>query len=86
MRKYIYFALLLFAIFAGLWGYRLGYDKAKSEIINKNNDIIEQQRQAITNAQQKILDFQRVISYNNDDCFNRVWDEEIIRATNPFLR
>lgn len=86
MRKYIYFALLLFAVFTGLWGYRLGYGKAKSEIINKNNDIIEQQRQAITNAQQKILDFQRVISYNNDDCFNRVWDEEIIRATNPFLR
>lgn len=86
--KYVYvcagICLLLFGthLYAFKTGYAAGGDKIKSEL----QGIAESQAAAIVSANQKILDLQRVIGNNNDECFNRVWDAEIVLAVNPALK
>lgn len=86
--KYVYvcagICLLLFGthLYAFKTGYAAGGDKVKSELLATT----QSQAQALAEANKKILDFQRLIGNNNDECFNRVWDAETISAVNPQLR
>lgn len=86
--KYVYICagicLLLFGthLYAFKTGYAAGGDKIKSELLATT----QSQAQALAEANKKILDFQRLIGNNNDECFNRVWDAETIGAVNPQLR
>lgn len=86
--KYVYvcagICLLLFGthLYAFKTGYTAGGDKVRVEL----QGIAESQAAAIASANQKILDLQRVIGNNNDECFNRVWADEVISAINPQLR
>jgi len=86
MKTYLYAGLAIFVIFSHGYAYFKGKSAGKSEIIAQNGDLVAKQQKAIQDANKKILDFQRIIVYNNDECFNRVWDESIINATNPQLR
>lgn len=90
MKKYIAIFLFVvqfvFLICSHNWCYKQGYKAAVAELKTEYTNTIATQQKAIENANQKILDFQRIISYNHDECFNRVWPDEIIRATNPILR
>ena len=86
--KYVYvcaaICIVLFGthLYAFKTGYASGCDKIKSELY----EYAQTQTQALIKANQKILDFQRIIGNNNDECFNRVWSDEIISAVNPELR
>lgn len=86
--KYVYvcaaICLVLFGthLYAFKTGFAAGGDKVRAEL----QGIAESQAAAIVSANQKILDFQRLIGNNNDECFNRVWDAETIGAVNPQLR
>lgn len=86
--KYVYvcagICLLLFGthLYAFKTGYTAGGDKVKSELF----ETTQSQAQSLAEANKKILDFQRLIGNNNDECFNRVWDAETISAVNPQLR
>lgn len=86
--KYVYICagicLLLFGthLYAFKTGYVAGGDKIKSELLATT----QRQAQALTEANKKILDFQRIIGNNNDECFNRLWPDEIINVANPQLR
>lgn len=86
MKKYIYVTIAVFLIFSHAWMYEQGKKAKTAEIREEYVKTIQNQQKAIENAEQKILDFQRIISYNNDECFNWVWPDEIIDAANPFLR
>lgn len=86
--KYVYICagicLLLFGthLYAFKTGYTAGGDKIKSELLATT----QRQAQALTEANKKILDFQRLIGNNNDECFNRLWPNEIVESVNPQLR
>lgn len=85
--KYVYICagicLLLFGthLYAFKTGYAAGGDKIKSELFATT----QRQAQALTEANKKILDFQRLIGNNNDECFNRLWPNEIVESVNPNL-
>lgn len=86
--KYVYLCgaicLILFGthLYAFKTGYTAGGDKVKSELLATT----QRQTQALAEANKKILDFQRLIGNNNDECFNRLWPDEVINASNPQLR
>ena len=86
--KYVYvcagICLLLFGthLYAFKTGYVAGGDKIKSELLATT----QRQAKALTEANKKILDFQRLIGNNNDECFNRLWPNEIVESVNPQLR
>lgn len=86
--KYVYLCgavcLILFGthLYAFKTGYTAGGDKIKSELLATT----QSQAQALAEANKKILDFQRLIGNNNDECFSRVWPNEIVDAVNPQLR
>lgn len=86
--KYVYvcagICIILFGthLYAFKTGFAAGSDKVKSELLTTT----QRQAQALAEANKKILDFQRLIGNNNDECFNRVWPDEIINAVNPQLR
>lgn len=86
--KYVYLCgaicLILFGthLYAFKTGYTAGGDKVKSELLATT----QRQAQALTEANKKILDFQRLIGNNNDECFNRLWPNEVIESVNPQLR
>lgn len=86
--KYVYsvagICLVLFGthLFAFSKGCEAGRNQIKSELY----ETTQAQVATVVQASQKILDFQRIIGNNNDECFNRVWSDEIINVTNPQLR
>lgn len=86
--KYVYLCgaicLILFGthLYAFKTGYTAGGDKVRSELLATT----QRQAQALTEANKKILDFQRLIGNNNDECFNRLWPNEVIESVNPQLR
>ena len=86
--KYVYLCgaicLILFGthLYAFKTGYTAGGDKVKSELLATT----QRQAQALTEANKKILEFQRLIGHNNDECFNRLWPNEVILAVNPALK
>ena len=85
--KYVYvfaaICLVLFGthLYAFKTGFAAGGDKVRTEL----QGIAESQAAAIAEANQKILDFQRLIGNNNDECFNRLWPNEIVESVNPSL-
>lgn len=86
--KYAYSFLSVIVVLSvsHLWAYNAGYSKAQSKTYIKQQEEASVQLQAIQAASQKILDFQKKIANNNDECFNRVWDESVIESVNPQLR
>lgn len=82
--KYVYtcaiFVVLLLAV------YSKGVADGKNKVISGNLQDVQAQLVAISQNTSQTLDFQRIISNNNDECFNRVWDSETINVVNPQLR
>lgn len=76
--------LLLFGTHTFMYGkgYKAGADAVRIEVYEET----KKQTVAIVQANKKVLDLQRVISNNNSECFNWVWDDEIIESVNPQLR
>ena len=83
MKNVFYGAILCCVIGGVVWSYNRGYKSGQNSIKAEIAEKTQQQEQQIIVANQKILDLQRIIANNNDECFNRVWDDEIIRAANP---
>lgn len=80
----IYVYAFIGILFVGLiWqSYKRGYSAG---VADEQKQYIEQkynQEKAIYEANKKILDLQKRISYNNDECFNRVWPEDVVRIVN----
>ena len=86
--KYIYTAISVVMILftTHIWAYKSGYKKGYTEAHIEYQGDLNAQAHAIQEANKKILDFQRLISNNNDECFNRLWPSEIIESVNPQLR
>ncbi len=82
--KNVFYGVLLCSVIGGLvWAYNSGYKSGANAEKGKVAETAKQQEQQMAAANQKILDLQRIIANNNDECFNRVWDDEIVRAVNP---
>ena len=77
------FCLLLFGthIYAFKEGYAAGRNKVQAELY----ETTQKQAQMLNEANKKILDFQRIIGNNNDECFNRLWPDKIVESVNPSL-
>ena len=86
--KYVYTFAGIFIVLCGthLFVYRKAFEAGGNAVKSELHEITQTQVMAIREANQKILDFQRLIGNNNDECFNRVWDAETIGAVNPQLR
>lgn len=85
--KNVFYGVLLCSVIGGLvWAYNAGYKSGANAEKVKIAETAKQQEQQMAAANQKILDLQRVIGNNNDECFGRVWADEIISAVNPQLR
>lgn len=85
--KYVYIIIgAIFALFLShSYTYKMGQYKGKTEAHIEYQGDLNAQAHAIQEANKKILDFQRLISNNNDECFNRLWPSEIIESVNPSL-
>ena len=82
--KNVLYGLLLLCVIGGLvWAYNAGYKHGSNAEKVKVVETAKQQEQKIVVANQKILDTQRIIANNSDECFDRVWPDEVIRAANP---
>lgn len=86
--KYVYvIAGVVFALWLShTYTYKMGQHKGKTEAYIEYQGDLNAQIQAIQEANKKIVDFQKKIANNNDECFNRVWSSEIIESVNPQLR
>ena len=82
--KYVYICVAFFLLL--LVVYTKGVADGKNKAVVGGLRTIESQLTAINQNTRQTLDFQRIISNNNDECFNRVWDDETIGAVNPQLR
>lgn len=70
-----------------MWkAYEVGFAGGIASEQRKLSEINEATEARIVAANKKILDLQRIIAYNNDECFNRVWPDDIVEAVNPNLR
>lgn len=82
--KYVCVCAAIFIVLCGTHyfafskGREIGKLKSESEFLQ----TIQKQAEKIERANAKILDFQRVISNNNDECFNKLWPDEIIKSVN----
>ena len=82
--KYVWCCIAFFVFV--LVVYSKGVADGKNKVNAERFREIQEQLVAVNNNTLQTLDFQRIISNNNDECFSRVWDEEIIRVVNPQLR
>ena len=82
--KYVYAFAGIFIVLCGthLFVYRKAFEAGSNAVKSELHEITQTQVMAIREANQKILDLQRVISNNNDECFNRVWPDEIVNSVN----
>lgn len=85
--KYVYTFVGIFIILLGshYFVYRKAYEAGRNEMSAELHETTQAQAMAIIQANKKILDLQRIIGNNNDECFNRVWPDEIIESVNPQL-
>lgn len=85
--KYVYAFAGIFIVLCGthLFVYRKAFEAGSNAVKSELHEISQTQAMALMEANKKILDLQRVISNNNDECFGRVWPDEIIDAVNPSL-
>lgn len=86
--KYVYVLAAICIVLFGthLYSYKTGYTAGSNAVKSELSELAQKQEKAIVEANKKILDFQVIIGNNTDECFNRVWDDEIIRSVNPVLR
>ena len=86
--KYVYTAIAVVMILftTHIWAYKSGCDKGYTEAYIEYQGDLNAQMRAIQEANKKIVDFQKKIANNNDECFNRLWDESIIESVNVQLR
>lgn len=86
--KYVYVcaAICIFLFGTHLYAFKTGYASGRDKIKSELYELTQSQAQALAVANKKILDFQKIIGNNNDECFNRVWPDGIISAVNPELR
>ena len=82
-KGYIYVFFVLFLVVSFLYTYRQGFNAGIASEKSRLSDIASETSQRLVVANKKILDLQRVIAHNNDECFNRVWPDDIISAVNP---
>ena len=82
--KYVYTCVAFFILLLAV--YAKGMADGKNKAIAGSLQAVESQLVAISQNTKQTLDFQRIISNNNDECFNRVWDDETVGAVNPQLR
>lgn len=82
--KYVYaFAgILLVLVGTHLFVYRKAYEAGSNAVKSELHETAQAQALAIKQANQKILDLQRIIGNNNDECFNRVWPDDIVKSVN----
>lgn len=86
--KYVYAlgGILLLLLGTHTFMYGKGYKAGSNAVRIEVYEEAEKQAMAIAQASKKVLDLQRIISNNNSECFNWVWDDEIIKSVNPQLR
>ena len=86
--KYVYTAIAVVMILftTHIWAYKSGCDKGYTEAYIEYQGDLNAQMRAIQEANKKIVDFQKKIANNNDECFNRLWSAEVIESVNPQLR
>lgn len=82
--KYVYTFAGIFIVLFGthLFVYQKAFNAGRNEVLSELQETAQAQAVALKEANKKILDLQRVISNNNDECFNRVWPDEIIESVN----
>lgn len=85
--KYVYVIIcVIFALFLShSYTYKMGQHKGKTEAYIEYQGDLNAQAHAIQEANKKIIDFQKKIANNNDECFNRLWSSEVIESVNPNL-
>lgn len=85
--KYVYTIAGIFMVLFGthIYAYSEGYKAGRNKVAAELHETTQAQAVEIMQANKKILDLQRIIGNNNDECFNRVWPDEIINAANPSL-
>ena len=81
---FIFMGIFIILCCTHLFVYRKAHESGRHEVEAEIHQSSQAQAYALIQAKQKILDLQRVISNNNDECFNRVWPDEIIRAVNVY--
>lgn len=86
--KYVYaaIAVVIFFFTTHVWVYKSGYAKGQTDAYIEYQGDLNAQMQAIQEANKKIVDFQKKIANNNDECFNRLWPDEVVESVNVQLR
>lgn len=86
--KYVYVcaAICIFLFGTHLYAFKTGYASGCNKVKSELYETTQAQVAKVVQASQKILDFQKIIGNNNDECFNRVWPDDIISSVNPKLR
>ena len=82
--KDIYTLLSIFAVLAlsYVWVYKSAYESGQQKAYIEYQGELNAQMQAVAEANKKIVDFQKKIANNNDECFNQLWPAEIIESVN----
>lgn len=86
--KYVYVAIsvVMILFITHIWAYKTGCNKGYTDAYIEYQGDLNAQMQAIQEANKKIVDFQKKIANNNDECFNQLWPAEIIESVNVQLR
>lgn len=82
--KYVYtFTGILLILFGThYFAYRKGREIGRYQIESELQQTAQAQVTATIQASKKIIDNQNIISNNDDECFNRVWNDKIIKSVN----
>jgi hypothetical protein len=82
--KYVYAIVGFVLVLLGthLYVYSKGCEAGRNQVKSELHQTTQKQLVALRQANQKILDLQRIIGNNNDECFNRLWPDEIIKSVN----
>lgn len=83
LKKLYLYGFVVLALAVVMWQtYRSGYTTGVFDEREKYLEANYVQEKAIFEANKKILDLQKRIGYNTDECFNRVWPDDVIKAVN----
>ena len=86
--KYVYliFAGIVILFISYVHTYNKGYDAGQKDAYIEYQGEINAQIKAVQEANKKIVDFQKKIANNNDECFNQLWSSDVIESVNPQLK
>ena len=83
LKKGFLYGFIVLALIGTMWQtYRSGYATGIADERVRHVEAERVQEKAIAEANKKILDLQKRIGYNTDECFNRVWPEDVVRIVN----